>query len=101
MVSGESGNGDQAPPIFFMRQSEAKRYIQKYIEERGFVIHPTKHNHWVIFERKGKQLGIDLKSGVWVRASVLEDWRCVCMPCNTSGAIQAVEFLVNGEARQV
>jgi hypothetical protein len=76
-----------------MRQSEAKRYIQKYIEERGLTILPSKHNHWVIFEHKGKQLGVDLKSGVWIRDSELEDWRCLCTPCNTSGAIQAVDFL--------
>jgi hypothetical protein len=76
-----------------MRQSEAKRYIQKYLTERGFEITPSKQNHWVIFEHQGKQLGVDRKSGVWIRASELEDWRCLCTPCNTSGAIQAVDFL--------
>ena len=84
-----------------MRQSEAKRYIQKYIEERGLTIHPTKHNHWFIFEHKGKQLGIDLSSGVWIRASEMEAWRCASKPFMVSGALQAVEFLVNGEARPV
>jgi hypothetical protein len=78
-----------------MRQSDAAKYIQKYIGERGFSILPSKHNHWFIFEREGKQLGVDLKSGVWIRASELEDWRCACVPCSTSGAIQAVEFLTN------
>lgn len=76
-----------------MRQSEAAKYIGKYIEERGLTISPTKQNHWLIFQKDHKQIGVDLKSGVWVRASELEDWRCVCTPCNTSGAIQAVEFL--------
>lgn len=83
----------KAKPLFFMRQSEAKRYIQKYIAERGFEITPSRHNHWVIFEREGRQLGIDLSSAVWIRTSELDDWRCVCMPCAVSGAIQAVEFL--------
>ncbi len=81
-------------PLFFMKQAEAARYIQKYIAERGLTLHPTKHNHWLIFEHKGKQLGVDLKSGVWIRASEVEDWRCLCMPCSTSGSIQAVEYLV-------
>ena len=79
-----------------MRQSEAKRYIQKYIAERGFEITPSKHNHWVIFEHQGKQLGVDLSSGVWIRASEIENWRCVSKPFMVSGALQAVEFLVTG-----
>jgi hypothetical protein len=84
-----------------MRQADAARYIQKYIEERQLQIVPSKINRWVVFEHQGKQLGIDLSSGVWIRASELEDWRCVCKPCNTSGAIQAVEFLTSEEARPV
>jgi hypothetical protein len=78
-----------------MRQSEAKRYIQKYIEERGLTLSPFKHNHWVIFEHKGKQIGVDLSSGVWIRTSAIEDWRCVSKPFMVSGAIQAVEFLTS------
>jgi hypothetical protein len=78
-----------------MRQSEAKRYVQKYIEERGLSIHPTKLNHWVVFEHKGKQIGVDQTSGVWIRASEMETWRCVSKPFMVSGAIQAVEFLLS------
>ena len=78
-----------------MRQSEAKRYIQKYIEERDLTIHPTKLNHSFIFEHKGKQIGVDLSSGVWIRANAMEDWRCVSKPFMVSGALQAVEFLTS------
>lgn len=87
--------------LFFMRQADAARYIQKYIQERGFSIPPSKHNHWLIFEREGKQIGIDLSSGVWIRANAMEDWRCVSKPFMVSGALQAVEFLTDGEARLV
>jgi len=78
-----------------MKQAEAAHYIEKYIAERGFTIHPTKHNHWLVFEHQGRQIGVDLASGVWIRASAMEDWRCISKPFMVSGAIQAVEFLAN------
>jgi len=77
-----------------IKQPEAVNHIQKLLIERGFnILSRTLPNQWIIFEREGKQLDVDLKSGVWIRASELEDWRCICTPCSTSGAIQAVEFL--------
>jgi hypothetical protein len=77
-----------------IKQPEAVNHVQKLLMERGFNIPSRKlQDHWVIFEHQGKQIGVDLKSGVWIRASELEDWRCACVPCSTSGAIQAVEFL--------
>jgi hypothetical protein len=77
-----------------IKQPEAVNHIQKLLIERGFnVPSRTLANQWIVFDHEGKQIGVDLKSGVWIRATELEDWRCVCMPCNTSGAIQAVEFL--------
>jgi hypothetical protein len=85
-----------------IKQPEAVNHIQKLLIERGFNIPSRKlPDHWVVFEHQGKQLGIDQSSGVWIRATELEDWRCVCKPCNTSGAIQAVEFLANEEARSI
>ena len=78
-----------------MKQAEAAQYIQKYLAERGITINPTKHNHWLVFEHKGRQIGVDVSSGVWVRASEMETWRCASKPFMVSGALQAVEFLVN------
>lgn len=89
----------KSAPLFFMRairQPEAVSHIQKLLIERGFSITSRPlPNQWVVFDYEGKQIGVDLKSGVWIRASELEDWRCACVPCSTSGAIQAVEFLTN------
>ena len=48
---------------------------------------------WTIFEYKGRQLGIDTASGIWTRESEDNSWRCISMPCNVSGALQAIEFL--------
>ena len=85
-------------PLFFMKaikQSEATNYIERLLIERGFNV-PSRQlsNQWIIFEYQGKQIGIDLAAGVWVRGSESEDWRCFAAPCQVSGAIQAVDFLV-------
>lgn len=80
------------------RQNEAVRHIRKLIGERGFTI-PSRlltlpdNQQWIIFEKDGKEIGVDTASGVWIRQSVDDDWQCVCLPCVVSGAIQAVEFL--------
>jgi hypothetical protein len=77
-----------------IKQLEAVNHIQKLLIERGFNIPSSKlSNGWIIFDYEGKQLGVDATSGVWVRSSELDDWRCFAKPCTVSGAIQAVEFL--------
>jgi len=75
-------------------QTEAVNHIEKLLIERGFNV-PSRQlvNRWIVFEYQGKQIGIDLGAGVWVRGSEAHDWRCFAAPCTVSGAIQAVEFL--------
>jgi hypothetical protein len=78
-------------------QNEAVNHIKHLLRERGLEITEQKGNQGrVVFEHKGKQLGVDSSSGVWVRESEGSDWRCLVMPCTVSGAIQAVEFLAKG-----
>jgi len=79
------------------KQTEAVTFIRSLLKQRNLDI--PSHNmtlpdnqHWVIFEHKNRQIGVDSASGVWIRASELENWRCVCKPCVVSGAIQAIEF---------
>ena len=82
----------------WLKQTQAASHIRELLHQRGIDI-PSKRltlpdsQQWIIFEYNGRQLGIDTASGVWVRESEDEDWRCICMPCNVSGAAQAVEFL--------
>ena len=82
--------------IFIMKaikQSEAVNHIKNLLRERGLDIPSrTDNQRMVIFEHKGKQIGVDSASGVWIREPEGE-WRCLAMPCTVSGAIQAVEFL--------
>lgn len=75
-------------------QTEAVNHIEKLLIERGFNV-PLRQlvNRWIVFEYQGKQIGIDLTAGVWVRDSESGDWRCFAAPCTVSGAIQAVDFL--------
>ena len=86
----------------WVQQTKAASHIRELLIQRGFDI-PSRRlgsedePQWIIFEHKDRQLGIDSDSGVWVRASDLEDWRCVSKPCNVSGAAQAVEFLIRNE----
>jgi hypothetical protein len=76
-----------------IKQSEATNYIQRLLIERGFNVPYSKlTNQRIVFEYKDKQIGIDPKAGVWIR-ELEGDWQCLAMPCNVSGAIQAVEFL--------
>jgi hypothetical protein len=74
-------------------QTEAVNHIKRLLKERGLdLTSRTDNQRMVIFEHKGRQLGVDSTSGVWVRESE-DDWRCLAMPCMVSGAIQAVDFL--------
>lgn len=80
-------------------QTEASNYIKNLLASRQLKITPRAmksegDKEWIVFEHKGKELGLDTLSGIWVRASIDESWRCLATPCNVSGALQAVEFLI-------
>jgi hypothetical protein len=80
------------------KQAEAANHIQELLNKAGYSITRRKislddNQHWTIFEYNQRQIGIDSASGVWVRESERHDWRCISLPCNVSGAIQAAEFL--------
>lgn len=80
------------------KQDEAANHIRELLSQRKLDISSQRltlpnNQQWVLFEYKGRQLGIDMASGIWIRESDLHDWRCVSMPSTVSGAIQAVDFL--------
>jgi hypothetical protein len=80
------------------KQAEAARHIQELLIQRGFDVPSRKmiledNQNWTVFERGERHIGIDSVSGVWVRASIRDEWRCLAMPCTVSGALKAVEFL--------
>ena len=80
------------------KQDEAAGHIRELLSQRKIDIPSRRLNlpdnqQWITYEYKGRQIGIDSASGVWVRESELADWRCVSMPCTVSGALQAVGFL--------
>lgn len=91
-----AANGEAPRPYFSMKvikQSEASKYIEKLLIERGLSVPSRKlANHWIVFEYQSKHIGVDQKAGVWVREGE-GDWQCLAIPCTVSGAIQAVDFL--------
>jgi hypothetical protein len=102
-IKGDAQENQSRLPNFSMKvtQTEAVHYITKLIQTRRLDIPSRTENRWVIFEHKNRQIGVDTDSGVWIRESKSNDWRCVCTPCVVSGAIQAVDFLVNGAALHI
>ena len=81
------------------KQAEARNYIGNLLASRKVQISPRimtfeDNKQWIVFAHQGRELGIDTSSGVWVRDSIDESWRCLATPCNVSGALQAVEFLI-------
>ena len=71
-------------------QTEAVNHIKGLLRERGLTI-PTRpdHQRWIVFEKEGKQIGVDTSSGVWIRQTAEDTWQCICLPCVVSGAMQS------------
>jgi hypothetical protein len=83
------------------RQAEASDHIRELLDERGFDISPRAvtledNKNWLVFERAARQIGVDSASGIWVRASRKDKWRCIEKACTVSGALEAVDCLTKG-----
>jgi len=80
-----------------MKQTTAVSHIRKLLLERGIDL-VSRHlqladgRQWLVFERNGRQVGVDAASGLWLRGSAEEEWRLLDRAITTSGAIMAVEF---------
>ena len=78
-------------------QTEASNYIRNLLASRQLILTPRtmtlEDKEWIIFEYKDRELKIDPASGLWIRKKD-SDWKCLATPCNVSGALQAVEFLI-------
>jgi hypothetical protein len=83
------------------RQEEAAINIQELLHQRGYDI-PSRsitledNRQWLVFERAGRQVGVDLASGIWVQSSHNDTWRCIEKSCTVGGALEAVDFLTKG-----
>ena len=81
-----------------MKQTDAVSYIRKLLLEHGIDLVSRRlqladGRQWPVFERNGRQVGVDAASGLWLRGSTEEEWRLLDRSITTSGAIMAVEFL--------
>ncbi len=80
----------------WMKQTKAASHMRELLVERGFDIPSLRmtvgDQQWVVFERGGRQVGIDRASGIWLRET-RGKWRCVAADYSTSGSFMAVDFI--------
>jgi hypothetical protein len=81
------------------KQTQAASHIREILITRGFDVPSRRmtlpdNQQWVVLERNERQVAIDGVSGIWLRTSCHDDWRCVAMPHTMSGALMAVDFLI-------
>src|SRR5688500_11142373 len=82
-------------------QAEASLHIQELLRQRGVDIAARTvtledNRQWLVFERAGRQVGLDSASGLWVKPSRNDTWRCIERSCTVGGALEAVDFLTKG-----
>lgn len=81
----------------WMKQSKAASHIQEQLSLKGINI-PSQSvsvngQQWTVFSRRGRQLGVDRVSGIWLRESANAEWRCVATEHTMSSALMAIDFL--------
>lgn len=80
-----------------MKQAIAASHIREQLMQKGFDIPSgsitVNDQQWTVFERGGRQVGIDSASGIWLREPGNEEWRCVATEHTMSGAFLAIDFL--------
>jgi hypothetical protein len=79
-------------------QKEATNYLKDLLSSRGIQVEPgiflVGEEGWQIFEFNQKCIGIDPSAAIWVGHSG-QKWECISATSTVSGALQAVEFLMN------
>lgn len=81
------------------RQTEAARYIRNVLIKQGFDLEYREvivedDQQWLVFEQGERQIAIDSASGIWVKGSPNDIWRCFSRTCTTSSALIAIEVLI-------
>ena len=81
-----------------MKQAKAASYIRELLRERNFDITARRmtlagNQRWPVFERNGRQVGVDTAGGIWLRESAEQEWRLLAKTHTSSGAIMAADFL--------
>lgn len=86
----------------WMKQTKAASHFRELLIGRGFDIPSRRITHdnqiWVVFERGGRQVGIDRASGIWLREPGGE-WRCVDEVYSTSGTFMAADFITRDQSQ--
>jgi hypothetical protein len=87
-------------PIFFMTQRQAINHIQSMLKQRGIKVEPgflqVVEQPCMVLERNDRSIAVDPSSGIWI-GKVDCTWECIDHTCTVSGALQAIEFLIETE----
>lgn len=81
-----------------MKQEKAASHVRELLSERGFDISWRRmtlagNRRWLVFERNGREVGVDAAGGIWVRESAGQEWRLLSNTHTSSGAIMAADYL--------
>lgn len=87
------------PMSKWMNQANSASRLRELFGQRGFLI-PSRamtngSQQWIVFQRGERQVGVDAVSGIWLRESESNQWRCVATKHTTSGACMAIDFLTD------
>lgn len=83
-----------------MNQEQAASHILEILKERrvrglSSLVRSEGGEQWLVFERQGREVGIDEATGIWLRESGAQEWRQVAKTNTTSGVAMAIDFLMN------
>jgi hypothetical protein len=83
-----------------MTQKQAISHIQSMLKQRGITVEPGFLNvveqPCIVLERNERSIAVDPRSGIWIGKPDYK-WQCLDQTCTVSGALQAIEFLVENE----
>lgn len=81
------------------KQKDAVKYIQSLLKARriefeaGFL--DILEQPCIVIEIGSKSIAVDPGSGIWTGEQ--GKWRCIESSCTVSGALQAIEFLIEDQ----
>lgn len=83
-----------------MTQKQAIAHIRNMLKQRGISVEPgflhVVEQPCIILERNDRSIAVDPGSGIWIGKPDCT-WECVDRICTVSGALQAIEFLIDDE----
>lgn len=82
------------------KQVQTASYIRVLLESWEVKLKPRRtrvknQELWLVFQLGVRGVGVDPRSGVWLRDTPESDWRCLARTSDSGAVLISVEFLVN------